>query len=76
MDGVQSLWLAHIWNRAKPSTTGTNATNAPETELLSEYEQLVTLPGSVDAGKMKVEKTGDNIVVTIPKKDEKTASAK
>jgi hypothetical protein len=37
---------------------------------------LVTLPGPVDAGKIKVEKTGDNIVVTIPKKDEKSASAR
>jgi HSP20 family molecular chaperone IbpA len=62
--------------KSKPATTGTNATNAPETEMLSEYEQLVTLPGPVDAGKMKVDKTGDNIVVTIPKKDEKTASVK
>jgi HSP20 family molecular chaperone IbpA len=59
--------------KSKPSTTGTNA---PETEMLSDYEQLVTLPGPVDAGKMKVDKTGDNIVVTIPKQDEKTVSVK
>jgi HSP20 family molecular chaperone IbpA len=75
-DGVLAVNAsAEETTKSKPSTTGTNATNAPETELLSEYEQLVTLPGPVDAGKMKVEKTGDNIVVTIPKKDEKTASA-
>jgi HSP20 family molecular chaperone IbpA len=50
--------------------------NSSETEMLNQYEQLVTLPGPVDAARMKVDKHGDSIVVTIPKKDEKTASGK
>lgn len=60
----------------KSDATAKNGQPAGETEMLNEYEQLVTLPGPVDAAKMKIDKTGDSVTVTIPKKSDKTASAK
>jgi HSP20 family molecular chaperone IbpA len=71
-DGILSV------NAVAEQTTKSNdkSGTASETEMLNQYEQLVTLPGPVDSTKMKVDKNGDSIVVTIPKKDEKTASAK
>jgi len=59
--------------RSNPADKDTPAT---ETEMLNQYEQLVTLPGPVDSGKMKVDKIGDSIVVTLPKKGDKTVSAR
>jgi len=53
-----------------------SSSNAPvqESESLDAYEQLVTLPGPVDASKVKVDKQGESIVVTIPKKDVKSTA--
>jgi HSP20 family molecular chaperone IbpA len=42
-------------------------------------EQLVSLPGPVNAAKMQVQKNGDTLTVTLPKtgtKESNTASAK
>jgi HSP20 family molecular chaperone IbpA len=73
-DGILSV------NAGSEQTTKSNAKNGnqpgTETEMLNEYEQLVTLPGPVDAAKMTVDKKNDSVIVHIPKKDQKTASAK
>jgi HSP20 family molecular chaperone IbpA len=52
--------------------------NAPDSQsvMLDQYEQLVTLPGPVDSTKMKVDKQGEGIVVTLPKKDIKGSAGK
>jgi HSP20 family molecular chaperone IbpA len=47
---------------------------AEESTMLDAYEQLVTLPGPVDASKVTVDKQGESIVVTIPKKDVKSTA--
>jgi HSP20 family molecular chaperone IbpA len=45
-----------------------NTPIAPERGLeMSRYEQLITLPGSVDASKMKVTHEGSMVTITIPK---------
>jgi HSP20 family molecular chaperone IbpA len=63
-----------------PETTGTSGAIAgSETEMLNQYEQLVSLPGPVNAAKMQVQKNGDTLTVTLPKtgtKESNTASAK
>jgi HSP20 family molecular chaperone IbpA len=74
-DGILSI------NASAEQTTRSNSADksgntSSETEMLNQYEQLFTLPGPVDAGKMKVDKHGDSITVTLPKKDEKTPSAR
>jgi HSP20 family molecular chaperone IbpA len=74
-DGVLSV-KASAEQSTTANTTGKNNSGSTETEMLNQYEQLVTLPGPVDAGKMKVDKHGDSITVTIPKADEKTAASK
>lgn len=70
-DGILSV------NASAEQTTKSNPGNknntGSETEMLDEYEQLVTLPGPVDAAKMKIDKHGDTVVVTIPKKEDKAA---
>jgi HSP20 family molecular chaperone IbpA len=73
-DGVLSV-NASAEQTIKPDSKDANS-KAPEEEnvMLNQYEQLVTLPGPVDSAKMKVDKQGDSIVVTIPKKDEKAAA--
>jgi HSP20 family molecular chaperone IbpA len=60
----------------RSNSTGKNDSTASETEMLDQYEQIVTLPGPVNPAQMKVDRHGDSIVVTIPKKSEKTASAR
>lgn len=71
---------ANATNGAGTDSKGnSNAAPASETEMLNEYEQLVSLPGPVDASKMKIDKHGDTLTVTIPKKEGnqgKTASVK
>ena len=51
-------------NEAK--TSGRNGETA-STYSLSQYEQLLMLPGAVDASKMKVERKENTVVVTLPK---------
>jgi HSP20 family molecular chaperone IbpA len=73
-DGILSV-NASAEQTTKSDQAGKNDSGA-ETEMLNEYEQLVTLPGPVDASKMKVDKHGDSVVITLPKKEEKTAQNK
>lgn len=64
-------------NAAAQQTTKSDKNGQAESEtMLNQYEQIVTLPGPVDAGKMKIEKQGDELVVTIPKESGRTASAR
>jgi HSP20 family molecular chaperone IbpA len=73
-DGILSV------NASAEQTTRSNPADknnaGSETEMLNEYEQLVTLPGPVDASRMKIDKHGDSVVITLPKKEEKTAQTK
>lgn len=46
---------------------GDQKTPAPATYELGRYEQLLTLPGSVDASKMKIDRLGDGVTITLPK---------
>ena len=61
---------------AEQTTKSKAAGQSSETEMLSQYEQIVSLPGPVDASKMKVEKKGDYLVVTMPKRENATGSTK
>jgi HSP20 family molecular chaperone IbpA len=47
-----------------PSTT---------TYELGRYEQLLTLPGPVNAAKMKIERSGSNVTITLPKSDQSSS---
>jgi len=73
-DGVLTV-NARAEQTVKSDGKNGSANGEEQSEMLDQYEQLVTLPGPVDASKMTVDKRGDAIVVTIPKEN-KTASAK
>jgi HSP20 family molecular chaperone IbpA len=47
-----------------PSTT---------TYELGRYEQLLTLPGPVNAAKMKIERSGSAVTITLPKADQSSS---
>jgi len=49
------------------ATQGNSKTPAPVTYEIGRYEQLLTLPGKVDASKMKVDRVGDGVTITLPK---------
>jgi HSP20 family molecular chaperone IbpA len=74
-DGVLSV-NARAEQTTKSDTTTDKSNFSSETEMLDQYEQLVTLPGPVDAAQIKVEKHGDSVVITLPKKTGKTGAAK
>ncbi len=59
----------------KSKPVGNNGQSS-ETEVLNQYEQLVTLPGPVDSAKLTVDKQGDSLIVTIPKKENGQTAAK
>jgi HSP20 family molecular chaperone IbpA len=42
---------------------------AGATYLLGRYEQLLSLPGPVDASKMKIDRSGNTVTITLPKAD-------
>ena len=50
----------------QPGTTGKQV-EPLRSFSLSQYEQMVTLPGPVDAKNIKTERQGDTLVVTLPK---------
>jgi HSP20 family molecular chaperone IbpA len=55
-------------NTPSNKVTPGNTPIAPERGLeMSRYEQLITLPGSVDASKMKVDRQGTTVTITLPK---------
>jgi len=66
--------------KEQPATTKKSASNqknpAPEIYELGRYEQLLTLPGPVDASKLKVDRSGTSLTITVPKAgNAKTSSA-
>jgi len=71
-DGMLSVDASSEQTTRSATTTG--KAPAEQSEMLSQYEQIISLPGPVDAGKMQVKKQGDSLIVTIPKKDSATAS--
>lgn len=44
-----------------------NKTPSSELFEMSRYEQLFTLPGAVDASKMKIDRSGSMVTITLPK---------
>ncbi|HEX4084401.1 MAG TPA: Hsp20/alpha crystallin family protein [Chthoniobacteraceae bacterium] len=62
-------------NASAEQTTKSNKKGGGSETMLNQYEQIVTLPGPVDAAKMKVDKKNDSVIVTVPKA-EKEASTK
>jgi HSP20 family molecular chaperone IbpA len=58
----------HIDAQAEETTSGSKEKNRTGTKVhRAAYAQRVTLPGPVDATKMKVERKDDMLVVTLPK---------
>ncbi len=51
----------------KPASKGGDKNAAATTYELGRYEQILTLPGSVDASKMKIERSGSTVTITLPK---------
>ncbi len=49
----------------KQKTKNTSGGNASFTKL-GQYEQVVTLPEPVQANKMKIDRRGHEVVITIP----------
>jgi len=56
---------------AKAQETKKDGTSGPHIINETEYSQMVTLPGPVDAGKMKVDKKKGMLVITLPKANSK-----
>jgi HSP20 family molecular chaperone IbpA len=78
-DGILSVKASAETEQPVANTVSSSKNSkAPQDEnvMLNEYEQLVTLPGPVDSSKVKVDKHGDSITVTIPKKDVKATAEK
>ena len=49
------------------ASKGGDKNAAATTYELGRYEQILTLPGSVDASKMKIERSGSTVTITLPK---------
>ena len=56
---------------AKAQDKKDDGSNGPNVIHEAEYSQAVTLPGPVDAGKMKVDKKEGMLIITLPKADSK-----
>jgi len=50
-----------------PSTDKNKKAPAAEFYEMGRYEQLFTLPGAVDASKMKIDRSGSMVTITLPK---------
>jgi len=48
-----------------PTSAGKNATTT--TYEIGRYEQILSLPGPVDASKMKIDRSGSTVTITLPK---------
>jgi HSP20 family molecular chaperone IbpA len=52
----------------KERTTSTGkGSDQKQTYEMGRYEQLLTLPGPVDASKMKIDRSGSSLTITLPK---------
>lgn len=70
VEGNNSLRItAQEEKKERNTSAGTeNAKKNPETTYeLGRYEQLLTLPGSVDASRMKIDRTSSIVTITLPK---------
>jgi HSP20 family molecular chaperone IbpA len=56
------------------TTSGTNSQMTTSSYSMSQYEQLVTLPGPVDASRMKVDRKENTLIVTLPKAGDSMSS--
>jgi HSP20 family molecular chaperone IbpA len=59
----------------QPGTTSSGKEDALKSFSKMRYEQLLTLPGAVDSAKMKIDRQGANVTITLPKLEATTPAA-